>query len=69
MNGNYEYVRLAAQEKQKAFAKEAGNHRLAKQAGRISRHRQAWTLFAWAGNRVQGAAAIVSRRTAGYAAR
>jgi hypothetical protein len=46
MNGNYGFVRQIARDKQDSYAREAREHRLAKQAGRPRENHPARTSFA-----------------------
>jgi hypothetical protein len=68
MNGNYEFVRQVARDKQRAFAKEAREHRLAKQAGSLGGERRVAGLYARAGKQMQAAVNWIAQRTAGSAA-
>lgn len=68
MNGNYEYVRHVARDKQSAFINDARQYRLAKRAG-IKRGRPGVaTYLARVGNQLQSAAAWVAGRASSYAA-
>lgn len=68
MNGNYEFVRQVARDKQSAFVSEAREHRLAKQAGSSGRQRRVSVSYAGVGKQVQSAVIWIARRTAGSAA-
>jgi hypothetical protein len=68
MNGNYEFVRQMAQDKQYAFNNQAQEHRLIKQAGRVGGLRQATALVAKAGKWTKDAALGLAGQATGQAA-
>lgn len=68
MNGNYEFVRQVARDKQKALASEAREHRLAKQAGSLGEQRRVAVLCARAGRQTKGAVNRIAQSMAGSVA-
>lgn len=64
MNGNYEFVKQVAQDKQSAFIQEARAHRLAKLVGGTSRSWPELALFVRTGAWLQRAVGSVALRAA-----
>lgn len=68
MNGNYEFVKHMAQDKQSAFIQEASVHRLAKQAGRPLREWSRLSLYVRVSVWLRRAGASATLRAAGQVA-